>query len=267
MAARPLSALLVGSAHDVKEHLRPVAAAVVTEDVATSVKSLLQCLSGTGHQLRGACSAWGIPAKKDGKHLAPDALKEALLEKLLALLPPVSFGSLLEHVQQEDVHGSLADYKDALVAATDAKRVLELLMVLGPVQRGGKTDFRRVCYAWKVQVQQGRRDRPRAELQAELRGACIRFLKEASGSSAVSPAMEASVHSAVSAVLESANSAVAAGASSADSPGQASGNGQDPQNLTDAHAAVRASGPAVRTRVAGKRRAVAFVPKDLEYVI
>ena len=267
MAARPLSALLVGSAHDVKEHLRPVAAAVVTEDVATSVKSLLQCLSGTGHQLRGACSAWGIPAKKDGKHLAPDALKEALLEKLLALLPPVSFGSLLEHVQQEDVHGSLADYKDALVAATDAKRVLELLMVLGPVQRGGKTDFRRICYAWKVQVQQGRRDRPRAELQAELRGACIRFLKEASGSSAVSPAMEASARSAVSAVLESANSAVAAGASSADSPGQASGNGQDPQNLTDAHAAVCASGPAVRTRVAGKRHAVAFVPKDLEYVI
>ena len=267
MAARPLSALLVGSAHDVKEHLRPVAAAVVTADVATSVKSLLECLSGTGHQLRGACSAWGIPAKKDGKHLAPDALKEALLEKLLALLPPVSFGSLLEHVQQEDVHGSLADYKDALVAATDAKRVLELLMALGPVQRGGDEAFKRICSAWKVQVQQGRKRRPRAELQAALRGSCIRFLKE-SESSAVSRAMEASVRSAVSPVVESAaNSVVPAGASSADSPGQASGNGQDPQNLADAYAAVCASGPAVRTRVAGKRHAVAFVPKDLEYVI
>ena len=245
MAARPLSALLVGSAHDVKEHLRPVAAAVVTADVATSVKSLLERLSGTGHQLRGACSAWGIPAKKDGKHLAPDALKEALLEKLLALLPPVSFGSLLEHVQQEDVHGSLA-----LVAATDAKRVLELLMALGPVQRGGDEAFKRICSAWKVQAQQGRKRRPRAELQAALRGSCIRFLKE-SESSAVSPAMEASVRSAVSPVVESAaNSVVPAGASSADSP-----------------AAVCASGPAVRTRVAGKRHAVAFVPKDLEYVI
>ena len=160
MAGRPLSALLVGSAHDVKEHLRPVAAAVVTEDVASSVKSLLECLSGTGHQLRGACGAWGIPAKKHGKHLARDALKEALLEKLLTLLPPVSFGSLLGHVQQEDVHGSLADYKDALVAATDAKRVLELLMALGPVQRGGDEAFKRICSAWKVQVQQGRKRRP-----------------------------------------------------------------------------------------------------------
>ena len=191
----------------------------MTKDVATSVKSLLECLSGTGHQLRGACSAWGIPAKKAGKHLALDALKEALLEKILILLPPVSFGSLLQHVQQEDVHGSLADYKDVLVAATDAKRVLDLLMALGPVQRGGHHDFNKICAAWKVQVRQGRSVRPRAELQAALRGSCIRFLKESSVSSAVSPAMEGPVSSAVSPVVESANAAVSAGASSAGSPG------------------------------------------------
>ena len=263
MAARPLSALLVGSAHDVKEHLRPVAAAVVAEDVATSVKSVLECLSGTAYQLRGGCSAWGIPVKKNGKHVSVDALKEALLEKVLSLLPPISFGSLLQHVP-ENIHGSLAE---ALVAATDAKRALQLLMALGPVQHRGQNEFNRICANWKVQVRESRRVRPQADLQAELRGACIRFLKEPSGSSAVSPAVEASVHSAVSAVLESANSAVSAGASSADSPGPASGNCQDPQNLTDAYAAWCASGPAVRTRVAGKRHAVAFVPKDLEYVI
>ena len=174
MAARPLSALLVGSAHDVKEHLRPVAAAVVTEDVATSVKSLLECLSGTAYQLRGGCSAWGIPVKKNGKHVSVDALKEALLEKVLSLLPPISFGSLLQHVP-ENIHGSLAEYKDALVAATDAKRVLQLLMALGPVQHRGQNEFNRICANWKVQVRESRRVRPRADLQAELRGACIRF--------------------------------------------------------------------------------------------
>ena len=252
MAGHPLSILLSGCANDVKEHLRPAATAVVADGVVLSVKSLLECAAGTQQELRGGCSAWGIPAKRNGKYLPADALKEALLDKLLGLLPPISFGSLLEQAT-EDVHGGLADYKAALVAAADAKRVLELLMALGPVQRGGDEAFKRICSAWKVQVQQGRKRRPRAELQAALRGSCIRFLKE-SESSAVSPVVESA-----------ANSVVPADASSADSPGQASGNGQDPQNLADAHAAVCASGPAVRTRVAGKRHAVAFVPKDLEF--
>ena len=266
MAGHPLSILLSGCANDVKEHLRPAATAVVADAVVLSVKSLLECVAGAQLELRGGCSAWGIPAKRNGKYLPVEALKEALLDKLLSLLPPIFFGSLLEQVT-EDVHGSLADYKDALVAATDAKRVLDLLMALGPVQRGGHHDFNKICAAWKVQVRQGRSVRPRAELQAALRGSCVRFLKESSVSSAVSPAMEAPVSSAVSPVVESANTAVSAGASSAGSPGQATGNGQGPQNLADAHAAVCASGPAVRTRVAGKRHAVAFVPKDLEYVI
>ena len=60
--------------------------------------------------------------------------------------------------------------------APDAARVVELLCALGPAPRSSKDDVKTVCFAWKVAVMRGGQARPRSELQAELRGACTRFI-------------------------------------------------------------------------------------------
>ena len=76
-------------------------------------------------------------------------LQDGVQQKILSLLPSVTFGSLLEHAPST-VQEMLGEHSSVGVAAPDAQRGEELLAALGPVLRGGKDDFKQVCSAWKV---------------------------------------------------------------------------------------------------------------------
>ena len=74
--------------------------------------------------------------------------------------------------------GQFSDYADVCVAAMDVDRVANLLTILGSWKEQSEPDVVRVCATWGVAVREGDRPRARQQLATELRGACIRFLKE-----------------------------------------------------------------------------------------
>ena len=102
---------------------------------------------------------------------------------LLRLLPPVPLSQLLVHAV-DAVRIDFADYREALVAAEDAERVVELLKSLGPASRNDTLPSKEsvLLGRWSSSktVETGRG----VDVQVELRGALIRFLKESSVSRA-----------------------------------------------------------------------------------
>ena len=112
-----------------------------------------------------------------------EELREEFHKTLLRLLPPVPLSQLLVHAV-DAVRIDFADYREALVAAEDAERVVELLKSLGPASRNDTLPSKEsvLLGRWSSSktVETGRG----VDVQVELRGALIRFLKESSVSRA-----------------------------------------------------------------------------------
>eukprot|EP00438_Fugacium_kawagutii_P025227 Skav230240 [mRNA] locus=scaffold1818:78429:87690:+ [translate_table: standard] len=237
-----------GSLLDERRHERAGAfgyltACVVKGDAATSVGYILQSLRGDCDRIRVACAEFGIPVQEGRRFLSVEDLKHCLRQKVLSLLPPVTFGALLEHAPAA-AQAALAEYARVFVVAQDAERVGKVLKTLGPVPRDGRDTFRVVCADWNVARQHNRKERPLKEVQAELRGTLIRFLKESPASTAVARA---------ALVAESCASAAVSRAERA----------ADPQTFGDALATVQQRALAPRLRMSSKKQAVDVFPREL----
>ena len=145
--------------------------------MVTGVLALLEVLGGSQQELRAACKVWKIPRTEEGREVSMDTLRSKFRQKVVSMLPPVPLAVLLQRVPEE-IKGQFSEYAHVCVAAMDADRVVELLFFLAGWKQQSEPDVLRVCATWDVAVSEGSRMRPRQRLAAELRGACIHFLKE-----------------------------------------------------------------------------------------
>ena len=285
-ASCTLGDLLVGHAEENAEEFRNFKTLVLSADTVTGVLSLLEALGGSWQELRAACSAWKIPRKQQGREVSVETLRSKFRAKVVGMLPPVSLAVLLQRVPEE-IAGQFSDYADVCVAARDVDRVTNLLTFLGSCQEQCEADVVRVCATWGVAVREGNRLRPRQQLATELRGACIRFLKEDVATTVVLPSTEAGISVSESALVPEAavenapavvleNTETNLGVSESASmvaearrlPDHAvSLQPEDVKTLTTALAMVRQKRVAPRTRVTGKKQAVPAVPADLSQAI
>ena len=118
-----------------------------------------------------------------------------------------------------------------------------------------------MCATWGVAVREGNRLRPRQQLAAELRGACVRVLKEDTAATVPLQSTEASISAS-----DSASMVVQAPVENVRDDA-ASLQPEDVRTLTTALAMVRQKHIAQRTRVTGKKQAVPAVPADLRQAI
>ena len=285
-ASCTLGDLLVGHAEENAEEFRNFKTLVLSADTVTGVLSLLEALGGSWQELRAACSAWKIPRKEQGREVSVETLRSKFREKVVGMLPPVSLAVLLQRVPEE-ITGQFSDYADVCVAATDVDRVTNLLTFLGSWKEQCEADVVRVCATWGVAVREGNRPRPRQQLATELRGACIRFLKEdvattvalqstEAGISVSESALvpEAPVENAPAVVSESTETGLGVSESASMvaearrlSDHAASLQPEDVKTLATALAMVRQKRVAPRTRVTGKKQAVPAISADLSQAI
>ena len=281
-ASCTLGDLLVGHAEENSDEFRNLKTVVLSPDVVTGVLSLLEVLGGGRQELRAACSVWKIPRTEQGREVSVETLRCKFRQKVVSMLPPVALAVLLQRVPAE-ITGQFSDYADVFVAAIDVDRVTNLLTFLGSWKEQCEADVVRVCATWGVAVREGNRPRPRQQLATELRGACIRFLKEdvattvalqstEAGISVSENALvpEASVENAPAVVSESAETNLGASmvAEARRLPDHAASlQPEDVKTLTTALAMVRQKRVAPRTRVTGKKQAVPAVPADLSQAI
>ena len=76
----------------------------------------------------------------------------------------------------ENSRSQLSPYQAACVPAVEVRKLVRALSCLGTIPRNMASDFRKVCFEWKVTVRQNKRERPHKELQMDLRNACIELL-------------------------------------------------------------------------------------------
>ena len=177
-ASCTLGDLLVGHPEENATEFRNFKTLVLSPDVVTGLLSLLEALGGDRQKLRAACSVWKIPRKERGREVSMEVLRSRFRQKVVSMLPPVPLAVLL-HSMSEEITGQFSDYADVCVAAMDVDKVTNLFTFLGTWKERSEADVVRVCATWGVAVpEEGNRMRPRLQLAAELRGACIRFLKE-----------------------------------------------------------------------------------------
>ena len=219
----------------------------------------------TGEQeLRAACKVWKIPRT--------EKLRSKFRQQIVSLLPSVSLAVVLQCLPEE-VQGQFSDLADVLLAAMDVDRVVELLFFLGSWKQQSEPDVLRVCATWGVAVREGNCLRPQQRLAAELRGACIRFLKEDTATSVAlegtDPGISAGIVSGtVRTALASDSLSMVAQAPAENLPdGAASLQPEDVRALTTALAMVREKCVAPRTRATGKKQAVPAIPADLSQAI
>ena len=176
-ASCTLGDLLVGHPEENATEFRNFKTLVLSPDVVTGLLSLLEALGGDQQKLRAACSVWKIPRKEGGREVSMEVLRSRVRQKVVSMVPPVPLAVLL-HSMSEEITGQFSDYADVCVAAMDVDKVTHLFTFLGTWKERSEADVVRVCATWGVAVREGNRPRPRQQLATELRGACIRFLKE-----------------------------------------------------------------------------------------
>ena len=104
-----------------------------------------------------------------------EELRALVKDKLLAVLPAVSFQALLDYAVPGEMGRELEEYGEVLVAAQEAARVTELLRALG----AGADELRKVSSVWGIAIRNASGGTRAAQsVRSELRGACVRFLKE-----------------------------------------------------------------------------------------
>ena len=114
-----------------------------------------------------------------------EGLRALVKDKLLALLPAVSLQALLGYAVPGEMGRELEEYGEVLVAAQEAARVAELLRALG----AGADELRNVSRVWGIAIRNASgRTRAVQSVRSELRGACMRFLKETPVSDALGEA-------------------------------------------------------------------------------
>lgn len=132
MAAVTFAVLLGAVSASVRSDLEHLGSCVVTDAlVVAQCKALLQGLNSNTKGLREACQTADIRGKRNGMRLNQEELRELVKTKLLNLLPPVKFQALLQYASLE-THVELRSFGDVFVAAQEAGRIKELLLVLGP---------------------------------------------------------------------------------------------------------------------------------------
>ena len=87
-----------------------------------------------------ACKNAGISRKQGGRSWQQEELRALAKDKLLAVLPAVSFQALLDYAVPGEMGRELEEYGEVLVAAQAAARVTELLRALG----AGADELRKV---------------------------------------------------------------------------------------------------------------------------
>ena len=275
MAATTMATALGTASAAVREDLEHLQSCTLDGLAAARVGAMLQGLSSNKTGLRAACWQEGIGAQRDGRYESAEALRDLLKAKLLSILPPIAFQALLEQYGSPAVQAELADYGDTPVAAREAGKVKELVCALGSgVQR---EMVRRVASAWGIGTRDTRgQTRGVESFKSELRGACIRFLKEAaeaapaeeaSGSRAVAPAMVEESVEQVAAVACSER-AVAPGIGEAGEvwPPQAAVE-RGPTTLGEAVRWIEEKQMVPMKRMTGKRQAVGVIPPELSNLL
>ena len=167
---------------------------VLGDLAAAQEGALLEGLSSDRQGLWTACKNAGISRKQGGRSLQQEELRALAKDKLLAVLPAVSFQALLDYAVPGEMGRELEEYGEVLVAAQEAARVTELLRALG----AGADELRKASSVWGIEIRNAS-GRPRAvqRVRSELRGACIRFLKETPVSDALGDAEQGMTASAV----------------------------------------------------------------------
>ena len=179
MAAVTFAVLLGAVSASVRSDLEHLGSCVVTDAlVVAQCKALLQGLNSNTKGLREACQTADIRGKRNGMRLNQEELRELVKTKLLNLLPPVKFQALLQYASLE-THVELRSFGDVFVAAQEAGRIKELLLVLGPGETS-QSRCRAVFRDWGVARRVAGRGTERSvdAAKSELMGVCIRFLKE-----------------------------------------------------------------------------------------
>ena len=264
MAAVSLGGLLETASATVRqelEHLR----CVLDGLAGARVGAISEGMSATKAGLRAVCWQEGLDPAPNRENLKVEKLKGLLQEKLLSILPPIAFQTLLEQYASPAVQAELADYGDTPVAAREALKVKELLCALWSGVQQEK--LRRVASAWQIQQRDSSGTKRSVEsLKSELHGACVRYLKEAAE---VAPSGEASSDCAVAPglpkhatdVARAQGVAVAAGAQSdrAVAPLVASG----PTTLAEAVKWIEQHQTVPVKRMSRKRQAVGVIPPEL----
>ena len=259
-ASCTLGDLLAGHTQENAKEFQYFKTLSLSPDIVTGVISLLEALSGTARELRAACTQWKILKREAGRDLTLEQLKVKFREKIVSMLPPMPLAVLLQRVPEE-IKEQLSEYVDVFVAAIDVDKVAQLLSFLGTLQQQSEPDVVRVCATWGVAVREGNRLRPRQQLAAELRGACVRFLKEDTAATVPLQSTEASISAS-----DSASMVVQAPVENVPDDA-ASLQPEDVRTLTTALAMVRQKHMARRTRVTGKKQAVSAIPVDLSEAI
>ena len=97
MGAISLATLLEAAPADVRAEFEHLGSCVLGDLAAAQAGALLEGLSSDRQGLWTACENAGISRKQGGRSLQQEELRALVKDKLLAVLPAVSFQALLEH--------------------------------------------------------------------------------------------------------------------------------------------------------------------------
>ena len=175
MGAIILATLLEAAPADVRAEFEHLGSCVLGDLAAAQAGALLEGLSSDRQGFWTACKNAGISRKQGGRSLQQEELRALAKDKLLAVLPAVSFQALLGYAVPGEMGRELEEYGEVLVAAQEAARVTELLRALG----AGADELRKVRSVWGIAIRNASGGTRAAQsVRSELRGACIRFLTE-----------------------------------------------------------------------------------------
>ena len=189
-----LAMLLEAAPADVRAEFEHLGSCVLGDLAAAQAGALLEGLSSDRQGLWTACKNAGTSRKQGGRSLQQEKLRALAKDKLLAVLPAVSFQALLDYAVPGEMGRELEEYGEVLVRAQEAARVTELLRALG----AGADELRKVSSVWGIAIQNASGGTRAAQsVRSELRGACVRFLKETPVSDASGGAEQGMTASAV----------------------------------------------------------------------
>ena len=243
MATITLAAMLGTAPTAVQNEFEHLGSCDLRDLAIAQVPVLLKGLGGNQQALRSACTEVGINRRQNGQEMKAEEVRKRLKKKLLDLSPPLSFRTLLEQYASPAVSQDFAEYGGVPVTARDAEKVKDLLGALCPNQQ---RLIRTVATKWSI----ASRDRNGqllavATLRSQLRGACVRFLKESEPTPSCSN---------VPAAVSSSSGSVAL-------------SDKGPVSLEEARAWFEKNPVVALKRVTGKRQAMSAVPAELMQMV
>ena len=239
MATMTLAAVLGTAPTAVQTEFEHLGSCELTDLAIAQVPILLKGLGGKREAVRSACRQFGIHRTQQKEEVKPADIRKQFKNKLLDLLPPLPFRTLLEQYASPAVVQDFAEYAGVPVTARDAEKVKDLLRALRP---NPLTLIRTVATQWEIATKdRNGKHVPLESLRSHFRGACVRFLKE----SEPTPS----------------SSNVPAAASSSSGSVLLSDNG--PASLEEARKWLEKNRVVALKRVTGKRQAMSAVPAEL----